>query len=93
MFAPDGSVVANPGTFDLRPFGSNNNISGLGSTLREVGQLNPGYKRYAANLLAHFDVSPAFKPFIEAKYVRIDAIQEGQATFFNNTFSIITTRS
>ena len=81
VFAPDGSLVQNNGTADLRQFGSGNIVNGLGSTLREVGQLNPGYKRYAANVLAHFDVSEAFKPFIEAKYVRIDAVQEGQATF------------
>ena len=88
VFDANGNIVANPGQADLRTVGSGNNIGGLGSTLREVGQLSPGYKRYAANLLAHFDVAPAFKPFIEAKYVRIDAVQEGQATFFNNTFSI-----
>lgn len=88
VFGPDGSVVNNTGLADLRTIGSGNVISGLGSTLREVGQLNPGYKRYAANLLGHFDVSPAFSPFVEAKYVRIDSVQEGQATFFNNSFSI-----
>ena len=89
VFAPDGTLVRNRGTADLRQFGSGNLVNGLGSTLREVGQLNPGYKRYAANLLAHFEVSPAFKPFVEAKYVRIDAVQEGQATFSSAyTFSI-----
>jgi len=98
VFLPDGTLVANNGTADLRPFGSQNLINGLGSTLREVGQLNPGYKRYAANLLAHFDFSPAFKPFVEAKYVRIDAIQEGQATFnagysFNINNPFLTTQA
>lgn len=88
VFDAAGNLVQNNGLSDLRTVGSGNNISGLGSTLREVGQLNPGYKRYAANLLASFEVTPAFRPFIEAKYVRIDAVQEGQATFFNNSFSI-----
>ncbi|MGJ3625928.1 hypothetical protein AB5I41_01315 [Sphingomonas sp. MMS24-JH45] len=80
--------MANNGTADLRVFGSGNNIAGLGSTLREVGQLSPGFKRYAGNVVAHFDVSDAFRPFFEAKVTRINAVQEGQASFFNNTFSI-----
>lgn len=32
-------------------------------------------------MMAHFEVSPAFTPFVEAKYVRVDAIQEGAPTF------------
>lgn len=88
VFDRNGNIVQNNGTADLRTVGSGNNISGLGSTLREVGQLNPGYKRYAANLLGHFEISKAFQPFIEAKYVRVDSVQEGQATFFNNTFNV-----
>ncbi|MFV3464637.1 hypothetical protein ACNJFH_21015, partial [Mycobacterium tuberculosis] len=50
--------------------------------------LQPKLERYSANILAHYDFSDAFKPFVEAKYVRIDALQEGQPTFANNTFSI-----
>jgi outer membrane receptor protein involved in Fe transport len=69
------------------PFGSGNWQGGEGTTLREVGQLSVGVQRYTANLLAHFDVSDAFKPFIEAKYVHVDAIQEGQASFYQGNLT------
>ena len=86
-FSPTGDLCeVIPGT-DFRPFGSGNYIArpddpcALGSTLRDTGQLAPGLKRYMGNLLAHFDWDDAFKPFVEAKFVRVDALQEGQPTF------------
>jgi outer membrane receptor protein involved in Fe transport len=88
VFNPDGSLTANNCTTDLRPFGSGNCVGGQGSTLRLNGMLQPKLERFSGNILAHFDVSDAFKPFVEAKYVRINALQEGQPTFANNTFSI-----
>ena len=63
------------------PF-SGNVIGAEGSTLRNTGQLAAGLQRYNVNLLAHYDISDAFRPFIEAKYVHVDAIQEGQPSFF-----------
>lgn len=88
VFQPDGSLIANPCTTDLRVFGSNNCVGGLGSTLRRTGMLSPGLERYSATVLAHFEISPAFDPFIEARYVNVTANQEGQPTFFNNAFRI-----
>ncbi|MFN2473863.1 MAG: TonB-dependent receptor plug domain-containing protein, partial [Sphingomicrobium sp.] len=88
VFAPDGSLIANPCITDLRPVGSGNCVGGLGSTLRLTGFLEPGLTRKAVNLLAHYDISDALVPFIEANYVHVDANQEGQPTFFNNTFSV-----
>lgn len=88
VFAEDGSLNANPCVTDLRPFGSGNCVGGLGSTLRQTGLLQAGLDRYAANFIGSFEISPALRPFIEAKYVRVDSLQEGQATFQNNTFSI-----
>lgn len=88
VFNEAGRLVPNNCLQDFRPVGSTNCIGGLGSTLRLTGQLNPGLTRYATNLLAHYDFSRAFRAFVEAKFVRIDAIQEGQPTFNNNTFSI-----
>lgn len=81
-------MIANPCVRDFRPFGSGNCLGGLGSTLRLTGLLQAGLDRYAANFLGSFEFSPALRPFIEAKYVRVDALQEGQPTFQNNTFSI-----
>ncbi len=88
VFNPDGSLTQNNCITDLRPFGSGNCVGGQGSTLRLTGMLQPKLERFSGNILAHFDISDAFKPFVEAKYVRIDALQEGQPTFANNTFSI-----
>lgn len=68
-------------TADLRPVGGSV-IGGLGSTGLEGGQLLPELQRYAANIFINADISPAFKPFLEAKYVRVDSIQgSNQATF------------
>lgn len=88
-FNPNGTLAeANYGSIDFRPFGSNNLLGGVGgSTLRNTGQLNPGLERYAINMLAHFDVSDAFRPYAEAKFVRVKSVQEGQPSFNNSTFS------
>src|SRR3546814_180819 len=81
LFQPDGTLrESNYGT-DFRPVGSGNNQGGDGSTLNDTGTLQPGYKRYIANFLAHYDVSDAFQPYIEAKFVRVDAFAQGAPTF------------
>lgn len=91
-FSPSGSLCEEIPAMDFRPFGSGNYIANPastcspGATLRDTGQLAPGLKRYTGNLLAHFDVSDALKPFFEAKFVRVDALQEGQPSFFQSTF-------
>lgn len=88
VFDDSGTLIVNPVTTDLRPFGSSNSIGGLGSTLRLTGMLQPGLERYSGNILTSFKVSESFQPFLEAKYVRIDSLQEGQPTFHSNPFSI-----
>jgi len=91
-FSPNGALCEEVPSLDFRPFGSGNYVHNPssacapGSTLRDTGQLAPGLKRYSANLLAHFDISDALKPFVEAKFVRLDALQEGQPSFFQGTF-------
>ena len=94
VFDANGNLTLSAPTVDFRDittnfgaprpaFGSSNTIGGLGSTLRNTGQLDPQLERYSVNMLAHFDVTPAFSPFVEAKYVRIYANQEGQPSFFS----------
>ena len=56
---------------------------GTGSTLSD-GSLIPDIERYNINLLTHFDVSDAFRPYLEAKYARIEALGQGTPTFFNS---------
>lgn len=86
VFDAAGNLVENVLRQDLRPFGTVASIGGLGSSLRETGQLAPGLDRYMANVLASFDLSPAFRPFLEAKYVYIESLQQGQPSFFAGSF-------
>lgn len=90
-FSRDGTLVQDIPALDFRPFGSGNYIPNpnaveQGSTLRETGQFAPGLDRYTANVLGHIDISPAFQPFFEAKYVHIRSLQEGQPSFFQSSF-------
>lgn len=81
-FAPNGNLFVDTPTKSFASAGSGNQQGGEGSTLRNTGQLAAGIERFTANLLAHYDFSEAFKPFVEAKYVRIEANQQGQPSFF-----------
>lgn len=88
VFTPGGNLTLSNPSLDFRDItggASSNTVGGLGSTLQNTGQLDPKLERYSANLLAHFDFSPAFRPFIEAKYVRIYANQEGQPSFWQGS--------
>ncbi|WP_374526072.1 TonB-dependent receptor domain-containing protein [Sphingopyxis sp.] len=84
QFQRDGSLVAQTGTrAGIGPSGAF--IGGNGMTGRE-GQLlalSPDLQRYSANLIAHFEISPAFVPFIEAKYVRSEAHGSQSGPFFS----------
>lgn len=80
-FTPNGRLVQNIPNVDLRPFGSNNTIGGLGSTLRETGQLAPELERFTANILGKFEFNAALEFFVEAKYSTLNALQEGQPSF------------
>jgi outer membrane receptor protein involved in Fe transport len=79
-----GDVFTDTPTQTFTTFGSGNQQGGEGSTLRNTGSLLAGVNRYTFNLLAHYDVSDAFRPFVEAKYVQIKASGEGQPSFFTN---------
>ncbi|MEA2998837.1 MAG: hypothetical protein QOH04_1379 [Sphingomonadales bacterium] len=87
-FSSNGQLIEDVPSLDFRPFGSGNVIDPPGAivpgaTLRDTGQIAPALERMTGNILAHFDVSPAFKPFVEAKFVHIKAQQEGQPSFFS----------
>lgn len=88
VFNPDGTLTANPCTVDFRPYGSSNCQGGRGSSLRGSGFLMPGLDRKQIAILGHFDFSPGFQVFGKAQFTRVDSTQEGQPTFFNNSFSI-----
>lgn len=58
-------------------------VGGTGSSLAD-GTLIPDVERYNINLLGHFDISNAVRPYFEAKYARIDSLSQGTPTFFNS---------
>ncbi|MCP3733092.1 TonB-dependent receptor [Sphingomonas sp. MG17] len=84
LFNPDGTLTPQTGLrVGLGPNG--NFVGGNGSSSRE-GQLtvlSPDLKRYVVNLIGHFEVSPAFVPFVEAKYVRTEAFGSQSGPFFS----------
>ncbi|VVT14657.1 TonB-dependent receptor [Sphingomonas sp. EC-HK361] len=83
LFQPDGTLIPQTGqAVGLPPLPSY--IGGNGSTFREGRQLGllPKLDRYSANLVAHFEISEAFVPFIEAKYVRTDSLGNASGPFF-----------
>lgn len=81
-FASDGSLFIDTPTLSYAPAGSGNQVGGQGSTLRNTGMMAAGVERYSANLLFHYDFSDALRFYAEAKYVRVNANQEGQPSFF-----------
>jgi len=88
VFDNAGNLGPNDCVFDFRPrTGTPSCVGGQGITGIETSQLFPELDRYAANLLASFEISPALRPFIEAKYVRVDSLQRGQPTFTGGTLS------
>lgn len=87
-FLPNGQLVLSNPSLDFRDItngGSTNTVGGLGSTLRNTGQLNPLNERYSVNVLAHYDFSNLFKVFFEGKYVSYNVNQEGQPSFFQGS--------
>jgi outer membrane receptor protein involved in Fe transport len=84
-FNPDGTLTQVTGQrVGIAPFGSF--IGGNGDNFRDGTQLGliPLQNRYSANLIGHFEISPAFEPFIEAKYVRTDVLGSASGPFFFN---------
>lgn len=72
IFNADGSLTPQTGTrLGTGPIGSI--VGGNGQTGRELQLLTvlPEQQRINVNLLAHYEISPALIPFIEAKYVNI----------------------
>ena len=86
-FAPDGTLQKDVPYFDNRAIGGGV-FGGLSATGLEDAMLLPGLKRYVGNVFLNGNISPAFKPFVEASYARIDATQQStQPTFVSSTLS------
>lgn len=84
VFQPNGTLAPQTGLrVGLGPNG--NYIGGNGTTSREgrLVVLSPDVKRYVLNAIGHFEISPAFVPFVEAKYVRTVAFGSQSGPFFS----------
>jgi len=80
IFDRGGNLIPQTGTrVAVGPTGSF--IGGNGDSFRDQGQfqLLPKLDRYNVNLIAHFDISDALVPFIEAKYARTDTFGAGSS--------------
>lgn len=85
IFMPDGSLVEQTGEqFPIIAYPVPIFLGGNGSNWREGTEygLMPDMNRFAVNLLAHFEVSPAFVPFVEAKFTRSKALSNNSGSFF-----------
>lgn len=83
LFERDGTLFRDVLDLDLRPVGGGF-YGGRSATGVEGAMLLPGLDRININVIGHFDVSDAFRPYIEAKYVSITANQTStQPTFIN----------
>lgn len=79
-FQSNGTLQEADYGIDFRPL-ANSSAGGDGSTLRRYGQLQPQTQRLAVNLIGHFDVNRAFRPYVEAKYVRNKVFQQSSPSF------------
>ena len=91
-FLPDGTLAPDIPFTDNRAIGGGV-IGGLSATGLEDAMLLPGLERMVGGVLVNAEISPAFQPFLEAKFVRVNATQQStQPTFTSGsltaTFSI-----
>ena len=79
IFQPNGTLI--PATGDRVGLTPGSFIGGNSENFRggRQFQMSPQLDRYNVNLIAHFDVSDAFTPFVEAKYSRTDSVGSGSS--------------
>lgn len=85
IFQNDGTLVQQTGTpVGLAPTPSY--LGGNGDNFRDGTQFafRPRLDRYSANLVGHFEVSPAFVPFVEASFTRTKSFGSASGPFFTN---------
>lgn len=79
-FGPNGNLFRED---NINFPGTSNVQGGTASDFGTIGTLIPNIERYNINLLTHFDVSDAFRPYAEFKYARIEALGAGTPSFIN----------
>lgn len=91
FFQPDGTLVQQTGTrFGTGPGGTV--VGGNGQTGREGTLLSilPKNERFNVNLLGRYEFTPALEAFVEAKFVRVNAVgNQLGPTFVNGSYGSI----
>ena len=84
LFQHDGTLTPQTGTLTGNDYFDTRYLGGNGSTAREgkLVILQPLVDRYSINALGHYDISDAFKPFFEAKYVHTRSRGSTSGPFF-----------
>jgi outer membrane receptor protein involved in Fe transport len=78
IFMPNGDLVPQTGQrTGLGPNGQFIGGNGEGFFSGHQIQITPQLDRYNINVIGHFEISPAFVPFVEAKYSRTDSVGTG----------------
>jgi outer membrane receptor protein involved in Fe transport len=84
LFDQNGNLAAQTGArVGIGPNGSFVGGNGYSGRENKLIVLMPNLERYSANLIGHFEISPMFVPFIEAKYVRANAQGSQSGPFFS----------
>lgn len=84
LFNPDGTLVPQTGQrVGLAPNGNFIGGNGLSNREGQLLALSPDLERVSVNAIGHFEVSPAFVPFFEAKYSRSKAFGSQSGPFFS----------
>jgi len=86
LFQADGTLVPQTGTITNSLSYTPSYVGGNGNNFRDGTQTayQPKLDRYSANLIGHFEVSPAFVPFVEASYSRTDSVGSASGPFFTS---------
>lgn len=87
LFQPDGTLIQQTGQqIQSQVSSAPSYIGGNGDNFRDGDQFvfRPRLDRFNANLIGHFEISPALVPFVEATYSRTDSFGGANGPFFTN---------
>jgi outer membrane receptor protein involved in Fe transport len=83
LFQPDGTLVPQTGTrIGLAPNGVFDGGNGLSGRERNSFGVLPELERVNFNVIGSLEISSAFRPFVEAKYIRGESLSFGSPAFF-----------
>jgi outer membrane receptor protein involved in Fe transport len=86
LFTPSGDLV--PQTGNRVGFGPNGNFDGGNGSNNREGKLlgiYPTLDRVSFNVFGNLEISEAFQPFVEAKYVQTESTRWGGPAFFQGS--------